>query len=169
MKLFFFVFVCSLFFAVNVNAQSNDDCLMCHSDESMTMEKNGKEVSIYVSQNVFQHSVHGKLNCVSCHVGFDPEEVPHKENITPVNCLNCHKDAKVIHTFHPQMVKADGMGGTPDVSCKNCHGTHNVSPIANPDGKWNKKNLIESCGNCHKEAKDKFVLSGTCKSFCGRC
>ena len=165
LRLFFFVFVCLLFVTVQVNAQSNDDCLMCHSDESMTMEKNGKEVSIYVNQNIFQHSVHSKLNCISCHVGFDPEAVPHKENITQVNCLNCHKDAKVLHTFHPQMVKANGMDGTPDISCKNCHGTHNVLPIANSDGKWNKKNLIESCGSCHKDAKEKFVLSEHGKAF----
>ncbi len=168
-KLFFFIIVSLFFTAVPVNAQSNDDCLMCHSDDTMTMEKNGKEVSLYVNQDTFQHSVHGKLKCVSCHVGFDPEEVPHKENIQPINCLTCHTDAKVIHKFHPQMVKANGTNGTPDISCKNCHGTHSVSSISDPAAKWNKKNLVESCGNCHKEAKDKYVLSGTWKRFCGRC
>jgi cytochrome b subunit of formate dehydrogenase len=129
------------------------------------MEKNGKEVSIYVNQDVFQHSVHGKLNCVSCHVGFNPEEVPHKENIEPINCLNCHKNAKVIHTFHPQMVKANGINGSPDVSCKNCHGTHNVEPVTKPGAKWSTQNLVESCGKCHKDQKQKFVLSEHAKAF----
>lgn len=160
----FFLMIVFLFYtAVPVRAQSNDDCLMCHSDETMTMERDGKEVSIFVSQDVFQHSVHGKLKCVSCHTGFDPEQLPHKENIKPVNCLTCHTDAKVIHNFHPQMVKADGMNGSPDISCKNCHGTHNVSPIKS--GKWSKKNLVESCGSCHKEPKEKFVLSEHGKAF----
>ena len=164
-KLFFLFIVILFFSAVPVNAQSNDDCLMCHSDDTMTMEKNGKEVSIYVNQDVFEHSVHGKLNCVSCHVGFDPEEIPHKENIQPINCLNCHTDAKVIHKFHPQMVKANGTNGTPDISCKNCHGTHNIESVTGPDTKWSKKNLVESCGKCHKEAKEKYVLSEHGKGF----
>ncbi len=164
-RLFILLFVSLFFTPGSVIAQSNDDCLMCHSDETMTMERDGKEVSIYVNQDVFQHSAHGKLKCLSCHAGFDPEEIPHKENITPVNCLNCHTDAKVIHNFHPQMVRANGMNGTPDISCKNCHGTHNVSSISNPGGKWSKKNLIESCGSCHKEPKEKFVLSEHGKAF----
>ena len=164
-QLFFLILVSLFFSAPPLSSQSNDDCLMCHSDESMTMEKNGKEVSIFVNQDVFQHSVHGKLSCVSCHTGFDPEAMPHKENIQPVNCLSCHKDAKVKHTFHPQMVKANGMNGAQDVSCKNCHGTHNVSAISNPGSKWNKKNLVQSCGNCHKEPEEKYVLSKHGKAF----
>lgn len=164
-RLFLFLFVFLLFTAVPLSAQSNDDCLMCHSDDTMTMEKNGKEISLYVSQDVFDHSVHGKLKCISCHVGFDPEEIPHKENITPVNCLNCHTDAKVVHSFHPQMVEANGMNGTPDVSCKNCHGTHNISSISDPDGKWSKKNLVGSCGSCHKVPEEKYVLSEHGKAF----
>jgi Cytochrome c7 and related cytochrome c len=162
---FFLIFFGLLLIAKPLNAQSNDDCLMCHGDDSMTMERNGKEVSIYVNQDIFQHSIHGKLNCVSCHIGFDPEAMPHKENIEPVNCLGCHKDAKVIHTFHPQMVNANGMNGTPDISCKNCHGTHNIESVKTPGAKWSKKNLIESCGSCHKEAKEKFVLSEHAKAY----
>ncbi len=162
---FFLIIVSILFIVKPLQAQSNDDCLMCHSDNTMTMEKNGKEISIYVNQDVFQHSVHGKLNCISCHVGFDPEEVPHKENIEPINCLNCHKNAKVIHAFHPQMVKANGISGTPDISCKNCHGTHNVEPVTKPGAKWSKQNLVESCGKCHQDQKEKFVLSEHAKAF----
>jgi cytochrome b subunit of formate dehydrogenase len=164
-QLFFLSLICLFFNAVPVNAQSNDDCLMCHGDNTMTMERDGKEISLYVNQDVFQRSVHAKLNCISCHVGFDPEQVPHKENITPVNCLNCHTDAKVLHTFHPQMIRSKGVVGTPDVTCRNCHGTHDIAAISSTESKWNKKNLIESCGNCHKEAKEKFVLSEHAKAF----
>ena len=164
-QLFFLILVGLFSAAVPVSAQSNDDCLMCHSDDTMTMEKNGKEISLYVDQDVFQHSVHGNLNCVSCHIGFDPEAMPHKENIQPVNCLNCHTDAKVLHAFHPQMVNSKGVIGTPDVTCRNCHGTHNIVPVSSSDSRWNKKNLVESCGSCHKEAKEKFVLSEHAKAF----
>ena len=69
-------------------AQSNDDCLMCHSDNTLTMEKNGKTISLYVDSAVLQKSPHAKLNCVSCHVGFDPDNMPHKKDIEPINMLN---------------------------------------------------------------------------------
>lgn len=165
-RMFFSIFFSLILTAITLKAQSNDDCLMCHSDNTLTTEKNGKEVSLYVNQDTFQHSAHGKLTCVSCHKGFNPEDVPHKEKIEPINCLSCHTGAKAQHAFHPQMMtKANGMNGTSDVSCKNCHGTHEVSPVLNPESKWGKKNLMTSCGNCHQEAKNKFVLSEHGKAF----
>jgi len=37
------------FISGNIYSQSNDDCLICHDDDSFTMDKDGKEVSIYVN------------------------------------------------------------------------------------------------------------------------
>jgi cytochrome b subunit of formate dehydrogenase/nitrate/TMAO reductase-like tetraheme cytochrome c subunit len=141
-------------------AQSNDDCLSCHSDDSMTMEKNGKEVSIFVNDKILAESTHGKLKCVSCHTGFDAESIPHKENITPIDCKTCHKDAPLKHSFHKSMFKsADGKNGSIDVSCKGCHGTHNVTPIRTSKSKWSTLNLNESCGSCHSDVKESFIHS----------
>src|SRR5512136_2994545 len=84
-------------------AQTRDECLACHSDSSLTMERKGKQVSLCVDGTVFDKSVHRKLACVACHSGFDAQNVPHKEKIQPVNCLTCHKDAAEKHQFHPQM------------------------------------------------------------------
>ena len=135
-------------------AQSNDDCLMCHEDDTMIMEKGGKEISLFVNPKVLSNSTHKNLNCVSCHVGFDPEELPHKENIQPIDCKLCHKDAPTKHPFHPQMMRAVGSNGTKDVSCKNCHGTHDVKSPGIKGSKWNSSNLISSCGSCHKDVTD---------------
>jgi len=132
-------------------AQSNDDCLVCHEDESLTMEKEGGEISLFVNPIILNNSTHKKLSCVTCHVGFNPDDLPHKENIQPIDCRLCHKDAPIKHQFHPQMMKAGGSNDTPNVSCKNCHGSHDViSPVV-PASKWSSANLITSCGNCHKE------------------
>jgi cytochrome b subunit of formate dehydrogenase len=140
-------------------AQSNEDCLGCHSDNEMTMEKNGKEVSIYVNENILHNSSHKKLQCVNCHTGFDPESIPHKEEITSVNCKSCHENAGVKHPFHPQILKAKGTNGTPDVNCKNCHGTHNVLPIRNEKSPFNQARLTESCGKCHQGKTEEFIHS----------
>ena len=151
--------------ARNTYSQTNDDCLMCHSDNTLTTEKNGKEVSLFVNQNVFNNSVHSKLNCIACHVGFNPDDVPHKENIQPINCLTCHKDAPVKHPFHPQLMKANGTDGAPGMSCKKCHGTHDITSPKKPDTKWGKNNLVESCGSCHSKEVASYTESIHYKGF----
>ncbi|MGE5810068.1 MAG: cytochrome b/b6 domain-containing protein [Ignavibacteria bacterium] len=123
------------------------------------MEKNGKEISIFVDDKVLRSSVHKKLACISCHIGYNPEELPHKENIQPINCKSCHSDAGVKHRFHPSMMKASGTDGKSDTSCKNCHGTHNVKPRNIAGSKWSRQNIPESCGTCHKDQRTKYLLS----------
>jgi cytochrome b subunit of formate dehydrogenase len=153
------ILLISVFYSASF-AQSNEDCMSCHSDDSMVMEKNGREVSIFVNENVLTPSAHGKLNCISCHTGFDPYDIPHKENIRPIDCMTCHKDAPLKHAFHKTMFRnADGKNGKLDVSCKGCHGTHDVIPIKSSKSKWSASNLNESCGKCHSEVKESFIHS----------
>ncbi len=140
-------------------AQTKEDCLMCHSDPGMTMERKGKEVSIYVDDSILKSSTHSKLECISCHVGFDPESIPHKEKIEPVNCKTCHKNAPVKHGFHPQMLKTNGINGSPDISCKNCHGTHNVTSPKVKTSPLYSKNVDQFCSKCHSDVEKKYLNS----------
>lgn len=140
-------------------AQSNDDCLSCHSDNELSMERKGKTISLFVDQNILQNSVHKKLSCVSCHQGFNPEEIPHKKVIEPVKCSSCHKDAPTKHIFHPQMLKSGEKSGSPGLDCKNCHGTHNVVSTKAKLSKFYISNLTNACGNCHKQVKSDIELS----------
>ncbi len=144
---------------------SNEDCLSCHSDNELTMEKNGKQISIFVDNGKFSASTHAKLNCTSCHTGFNPEELPHKENITPVNCLTCHKNAAVKHLFHPQMLRANGTNGTKDVNCKGCHGTHEIRKVKSPLFAFYGPKKINACGNCHPDKTGEYNESIHAKGY----
>ena len=161
-----FVLLIFLFvFIDNIYSQSNEDCLTCHEDEQLTMEKEGKEVSLYVNEKVLKNSPHNNLSCVSCHVGFNPDDLPHKDNIQALDCKLCHNDAPIKHKFHPQMLKTGGINGTKNTSCKGCHGTHAIiSPKVN-DSKWYFTNLPESCGTCHQSEKDQYFTSDHSKAF----
>lgn len=139
--------------------QSNEDCLTCHEDNTLTTERKGKAISLYVNVKMLQNSPHRKLTCVSCHVGFNAEDLPHKDNIQPINCLSCHKDARVKHQFHPQMKNANGINGPEGASCKTCHGTHDIVSPKVKTSKWAAGNLIQSCGQCHRDVKEIFVTS----------
>jgi len=148
-----------------IYAQSIDDCLMCHSDNELTMEKKGKEISLFVKEDVYKNSTHSKLSCIACHKGFDAEAMPHAENIKEVNCVSCHQKDLTNHAFHPQIIKSKGFGKTSDTSCKSCHGIHDVISTKNSKSKWNKTNLVVTCGNCHKDASDYFLNSDHGSAF----
>ena len=162
-RIIFFIIICS--FPVITKAQSNDDCLTCHSDNTLTKEVKGKTVSLFVDTKILQKSPHSKLLCVSCHVGFDPDAMPHKEKIEPVNCVNCHKNIPVNHKFHPQILKTAGNGTKPGESCKDCHGTHNVISPKQKESPFYKTNIVEGCGKCHKVEKDSFLKSSHYEAY----
>jgi formate dehydrogenase gamma subunit len=152
-------------FASDTYSQSNEDCLTCHEDEELTMEKGEKEISLYVNDKVLKNSPHNDLSCVSCHVGFDPDELPHKDNIQALDCKLCHNDAPIKHKFHPQMLKTGGINGTRDTSCKGCHGTHAIISPEVKGSKWYFTNYSQSCGTCHQSEKKQFITSNHSKAF----
>ena len=161
--LFRLIFIAGFF--IPAFAQSRQDCLQCHGDKSLTMERKGKEVSLGVDESVLNQSPHAKLACVACHTGFDPNNVPHKEKITPVNCLTCHKDAPLKHPFHPQMAKSNGTNGAKDISCKNCHGKHDIVSPKVPGSKFHTSRIVEACTACHTQVKDHYATSAHGRAF----
>ena len=125
------LFLCLLFCANTIFAQnalpSRDDCLACHDDKTISKIKNGKPFSLEVKKTDLENSAHAKLLCVNCHKDFNPEDMPHKAIITPVNCSSCHSDVIKKHSFHPQMAN---VGANKELSnCKNCHGTHKITKV----------------------------------------
>jgi len=151
-----------LFFLITfsgLRAQTNEDCLSCHSDSDLSLERAGKIISLFVDENILKNSVHKNLSCVSCHKGFNPEELPHKEKIEPIRCSSCHKDAPVKHMFHPKMLKLGERFDNKALNCKGCHGTHNVVSTKSVKSIFYISNLVEACGNCHKDVKNDFASS----------
>ena len=140
-----FSLVLSILFLItsfSLFAQSNDVCLMCHEDNSLTMEKNGKEISIHIDPSAFSESPHAEINCVDCHVGFDPDEVPHKEKITPVDCSPCHSDVmeSFTHSKHAEVLE-----------CNSCH--------TNVHAAQKKAALVEKCQSCHSDETEEVKES----------
>jgi hypothetical protein len=137
----------------------NDECLMCHDDPTITMEKGGKVKSLEVKKFTLAKSVHAYLKCDDCHKGFDPSSIPHKDKIEPINCQDCHKDASTKHKFHPGMQFAGINSIKPEYNCKNCHGTHSITSPKNPNSITHFTKSTNFCGNCHKEQKESHLKS----------
>ena len=154
---YFFMFI--LVIPLGLKAQSNDDCLGCHSDASLSMEKNGKTVKLQVKKMDLVKSVHSKMLCVNCHTGYNPSDIPHKKGDMSVNCMDCHSKPKTVHLFHPQMANANGIKGSDAVNCKKCHGTHAISSTKTPESPLNFTNSVAFCGTCHQQEKNDHMQS----------
>src|SRR3989339_243133 len=154
----FAAIICIISYGVSL-AQKSEVCLECHSDPDISTERNGKTVSLTVKKYLLAKSVHGKLECVNCHVGFDAEAVPHKEPMTQVNCMNCHKEAPSKHIFHHAMGKPKPGTNKAYFNCKGCHGNHEVSSYKSAFSKTHFTNSTSFCGTCHKDEKEAHVQS----------
>ncbi len=133
-----------------VQAATNEDCAMCHSDPELTTERNGRTISLYINFDRFERSVHGELECVDCHSDADVEEFPHPEELEKVECGNCHSDEqeefdKGIHGI------ALKRGRPYAPNCQDCHGIHYILPSSNPKSRTYKLNIPVLCGKCHRE------------------
>lgn len=140
-----------LFISVStVLSQTDETCMECHGEPDIEMKRNGKKVSLHVKKFELARSAHSKVKCSQCHAGYDPYEIPHKEKIEPINCINCHKDYLNKHKFHPTMKSArNDAAGAQLANCKNCHGTHNVMSSKSPSSPTHFLNSTEYCGKCH--------------------
>jgi len=129
--------------SAGVFAQSNEDCLACHSDKTLTKGATG--ASLYVRDSVLKATSHGQLGCTDCHNGIDPSKTPHAAKIQPVMCVNCHSDVRSQHKAHKDLVPASGTPAQISASCKDCHGSHMSKP------------LRTACVRCHSDVKAEFV------------
>src|SRR4030095_12097302 len=99
---------------------SNEDCLTCHGDASLTKEVAGKSVSLQVDPGKLKKSLHGGMfSCVDCHT--DVKSSPHENTPTKVSCATCHADQQAAweKSFHAKSKQSGGAGAT----CTDCHGS----------------------------------------------
>jgi len=173
---------------IRLFAQSNDDCLMCHEDATMTAKWQGTTISLYVNKANLAKSVHKNVLCASCHKDAAVKEFPHPENLKAVDCGSCHAGYQqlVNNDVHHKLLN---LSAAKAPTCKICHGTHEIvkpSLIANKAlticGKCHKvdklsapyhtDNVIEgNCLNCHKKKDYKTILSKSvhAKLKCSNC
>lgn len=143
----FFIFLLSTL-NIELKAQTNDDCFLCHEDMELTMERNGKTIPIFVDAHTLHGTAHSKLKCVACHTDALVEEFPHPEKLKKVDCGGCHK--KEQNMFNSG---AHGKNSEHSPTCKECHGLHDVLSPENPKALTYKMNIPLLCGKCHKEGE----------------
>jgi predicted CXXCH cytochrome family protein len=131
-------------------AQENSDCLMCHSDNTLTGKKDGKTFSVYVDSKKLAESVHNGNQCIDCHADLAGSDFPHKTNVAPAQCAPCHDDEQKLYdeSIHGKSVaKGDPLAPR----CQNCHGSHDILPVKDIRSAVAPIKIPFVCGSCHKE------------------
>jgi len=147
------------------------DCSICHAEVVAD----------------YDASTHGKLaaqgdtdipTCLTCHDQHYtqshklPSSPTFSRNI-PDLCGQCHAAGKVAavrlkskipdivasykHSAHGKGLLESGL--VVSASCVDCHSTHKTLPADDPGSSVSRKNLADTCGQCHKGIEEEFKKS----------
>ena len=153
-----FISATCVLFAGRLLAQSDEDCLGCHADASMSMERKGKTVSLTVDGKSFAGSAHGDLGCVSCHVGFSATDLPHVPKIQPVDCMQCHESDK-LDLYAKSVHASTEKGKRAAASCVDCHSTHAIRRVSDLELAQKKAFAEVVCSKCHGDVSRRYAQS----------
>lgn len=145
--------------AAVLRAEATDkDCLACHADHRLSVERDGKTLPLFTDARQLEASVHSSLGCTDCHDGVDAAAKPHHAVAGPVDCRGCHETVAKSHAFHNDFAKAPAVA-TRETDCVACHGSHGMQAASGSKSVFAGTGLAESCGKCHERAVSNFLAS----------
>lgn len=176
----------------NIDDQSrtNATCYDCHDAHYITRENslNTPQSKLQIPYkcgtchaevlDTYMTSVHGKeigtgnaraAVCTDCHSAHNidvPHDVTGRLAIT-AQCGNCHEDQleSYVETYHGKITQL-GYGET--AKCYDCHGSHAIRRVSEPESMVHNGNRLETCRTCHENATEGYVTfqpHGTTDNF----
>ena len=149
--------VAGVFFGSNsikTYALDENSCLSCHGNPDLTKTSaGGKEISLYVSEELVNTAAHRFIDCTTCHT-TEPHKVatPLTKLSLAEKCGSCHQYQHKLHleSIHGQQL----VQGNPDVAtCVDCHSPegnpHSVIRVLEYNAPAYKKNISQTCAQCH--------------------
>jgi len=158
----------------------NATCLGCHGNEGFSVPgPDGKPRALHVRTERFEHSVHGKRQCVECHQ--DITAIPHSKMAHKVSCIACHDDLwkaaqkegktkeharlgvvveqidRYMKSIHARPSRADQ--SRTNATCYNCHDAHYVYPLGSSERAEWRLSIPAVCGKCHVAQRDAYAAS----------
>lgn len=134
-------------------------CLTCHRHDISMRLGSGELLSLSVDESVIRKSVHDKLQCSACHIGFSKTDHPkrvfdskrHYSIVASDVCKKCHEDANKLYeeSIHFTLLKR---GNLKSPTCIDCHGSHSITKVTPDLG-------LMSCKKCHGEIYNVYKTS----------
>jgi hypothetical protein len=71
-------------------------------------------------------------------------------------CGRCHEEIARTYfdTYHG---KVSRLGYTKTAKCYDCHGAHDILPVADPKSRLSRANVVATCQRCHPGATRRFA------------
>jgi hypothetical protein len=119
-----------------------------------------------VDRETLRHSAHKGIACLECHT--DISDIPHQKRLKPIDCETCHYEnnprgapntaqfREFAESIHGQRVAA---GDPRAPRCSTCHGGHNTKAPDVPESRVNRRNVPQTCGECHEKEEAQYVDS----------
>jgi hypothetical protein len=133
-------------FMITTAAVAKEDCLSCHGQ---------KDMREHVDRAAFGQSVHGRFDCIKCHL--DVSDYPHGK-VLKVNCGSCHflgregapkeKAQEYKLSVHGRALAA---GKTAAPNCQTCHGSHYIYRAGDSRSSTRRENIPSLCSKCHSK------------------
>jgi predicted CXXCH cytochrome family protein len=164
-----------------LTSSDNEVCLECHGqkveDGSIVVdgervpafiEVDGERKSIYVDADKHASSRHGKIACISCHVGFNAgmhseEETQGWLRKAKVDaCGDCHAPEMAMYegSFHGKLSLTEQDDNAP--LCADCHEAHNILSPGTPAF---RESVTALCTRCHGGREGTYLDSYHGKAF----
>jgi cytochrome b subunit of formate dehydrogenase len=131
-------------------AVESNKCVKCHDN------------NVDLKQQLVK-SVHKNLECADCHNYISNNLANHPQNVKNTQKADCYLCHSEIAKEHRESIHGISLYAGIDEAamCWNCHGSHNILKVKDPDSKVYPKNIAQTCGNCHDDPKlvKKFSFS----------
>jgi cytochrome b subunit of formate dehydrogenase len=176
--------------SVDDQSRTNATCYNCHDAHYITpidtFNRNENKLKVpsicgkchTQELKTYLTSVHGKeigsgntnaAVCSDCHSAHNidtPNDASGRLAIT-AQCGNCHEDQleSYMETYHGKITQL-GYGET--AKCYDCHGSHAIKRVDEPDSKVHNGNRLKTCQSCHQDATEGYVTfqpHGTTNNF----
>jgi predicted CXXCH cytochrome family protein len=96
--------------------------------------------------------------CEDCHTSHSISRTDRSDfRLMMMNqCGRCHEgeSATFFDTFHG---KVSRLGDAAAAKCYDCHGTHSILPTSNPASLLSRRNVVETCSQCHDGVSLRFT------------
>jgi cytochrome b subunit of formate dehydrogenase len=136
---------------------ANEDCLSCHSNTELSMERDGETISLFVAKDTYTSSAHAETSCAQCHTDVTPSLERSCETVTSkVDCSICH--AEPVNDYNTGIHGTLHARGDPDApTCLDCHGKHEILLKEVPSSPTFKRNVPALCATCHRAGEQAAV------------
>ncbi|MGD8852408.1 MAG: cytochrome c3 family protein, partial [Gammaproteobacteria bacterium] len=130
-------------------------CGQCHEDVLQTYEGSVHGVEVMAMKNPFA------AVCTDCHTAHaitrtrrDPFQL-----LVTRQCGSCHQDNFETYrdTYHGQI---NTLGYAYTAKCFDCHGSHDILSVSNPQSKVHPNNRLETCRECHDGDEVPYATKG---------